>query len=69
MNSEKRQIQTTGGYNPDDGYTFAICFGDGPLMSLEGLTKEDIYQIASCALCMLPEEEYRTLLEPQTDLK
>ena len=64
-----RQIQTTGGYNPDDGYTFAICFGDGPLMSLEGLTKEDIYEIASCALCMLPEEEYRSLLEPQTDLK
>ena len=65
----KQQIQTTGGYNPDDGYTFAICFGDGPLMSLEGLTKEDIYEIASCALCMLPEEEYRSLLEPQTDLK
>jgi len=63
-----RQIQTTGGYNPDDGYTFAMCFGDGPLMSLEGLTKEDIYEIASCALCMLPEEEYRSLLEPQTDL-
>ncbi len=58
-----RQIQTTGGYNPDDGYTFAICFGDGPLMSLEGLTKEDVYQIASCALCMLPDEDYRTLLD------
>lgn len=64
----KRQIQTTGGYNPDDGYTFAICFGDGPLMSLEGLTKEDIYEIASCALCMLPDEDYKTLIEPQTDL-
>jgi hypothetical protein len=69
MNSEKRQIQTCGGYNDDDGYTFCISFGDGPLMSLEGLTKEDIYQIASCALCMLPEEDYRTFFEPQINLK
>lgn len=57
------KIQTFGGYNEDDGYTFSICFGEGPLMSLEGLTKEDIYEIASCALCMLPDEEYRTLIE------
>lgn len=63
-----QQIQTSGGYDPDDGYSFAICFGNGPLMSLEGLTKEDIYEIASCALCMLPDEDYKTLIEPQTDL-
>lgn len=63
MNSEKRQIQTTGGYNPNDGYSFAICFGDGPLMSLDGLTKEDIYEIASCALCMLPDEDYQKLIQ------
>ena len=56
------KIQTCGSYNEDDGYIFSICFGEGPLMSLEGLSKEDIYQIASCALCMLPEEEYRTLI-------
>lgn len=55
------KIQTCGGYNPDDGYSFAIVFGDGPCMSLSNLTKEDIYEIASCALCMLPDEEYRTL--------
>jgi hypothetical protein len=57
-------IQTSGGYNRDDGYSFAICFEDNRLISLEGLTKEDIYQIASCALCMLPDEEYRTLIGP-----
>ena len=32
-------------------------------MTLDGLTKEDIYEIASCALCMLPEEDYDTLLK------
>lgn len=63
-----RQIQTSGGYNPEDGYSFAISFGNGPLMNLEGLTKEDIYEIASCALCMLPDGEYRTLLSSTSDL-
>lgn len=63
-----RQIQTWGGYNKDDGYTFALAFGNGPLMSLEGLTEEDIYEIASCALCLLPESVSRTLQEPQSNL-
>lgn len=60
-----RQIQTCGSFvESDDCYTFSIAFGDGPVMSLDGLTKEDIYEIASCALCMLPEENYRTLISP-----
>ena len=64
----KKQIQTCGSCHPDDGYSFSIAFGDGPCMTLDGLSKEDVYQIASCAMCMLPEEDYRTLLEPQTEL-
>lgn len=63
-----KQIQTCGCCHPDDGYSFSIAFGDGPCMTLDGLSKEDVYQIASCAMCMLPEEYYRTLLEPQTEL-
>lgn len=64
-----RQIQTCGSYlGNDDSYTFSIAFGDGPAMSLDGLTKEDIYEIASCAICMLPEEDYRTLLPTEEDL-
>lgn len=63
-----RQIQTCGGYNETDGYTFSIAFGDGPAMSLEGLTEEDVCQIASCALCMLPESVSRTLQDSSTNL-
>jgi hypothetical protein len=64
-----RQIQTCGSFIENDNhYTFSIAFGDGPAMSLDGLTKEDIYEIASCALCMLPEEDARTLLSQETDL-
>lgn len=64
----ERQIQTCGSSHPDDGYSFSIAFGDGPAMILDGLTKEDIYEIASCLLCMLPEEDCHTLLKPQTEL-
>ncbi len=56
------KIQTSGGYSLDNGYSFSIAFGDGPCMTLENLTKEDIYEIASCATCMLPDEDYRTLI-------
>lgn len=64
-----RQIQTCGSFiETDNHYTFSIAFGDGPAMSLDGLTKEDIYEIASCACCMLPEEDIRTLLPSQVDI-
>jgi hypothetical protein len=52
----KRQIQTCGGYNPDDGYSFTIAFGDGPAMTLDGLTKEDLQEIQSCVECLMLEE-------------
>jgi hypothetical protein len=58
-----KKIQTCGSYvETDDFYTFSIAFGDGPCMSLDGLTKDDIIEIASCALCMLPEEDYHNLI-------
>jgi hypothetical protein len=57
------RIQTCGGYNPTDGYSFSISFGDGPLMTLDGLEEEDIYEIASCVLCLLPEEKYQELIQ------
>lgn len=66
---ETRNIQTFGSYNPEDGYTFSIAFGDGPAMTLDGLTKEDIFEIASCAVALLPDEDYRTLLSPDDMIK
>lgn len=56
-------IQTCGSYNElDDSYTFSIAFGDGPAMSIDGLSKQDIFEIASCSLALLPEEDSRTLI-------
>lgn len=55
-------IQTTGSYSPDDGYSFTVVPDSSPLaLTLSGLTKEDIIEIASCALCLLPEEDAQAL--------
>ena len=60
------KIQTCGSYiETDDCYSFSISFGDGPCMSLDGLTQKDIYEIASCACAMLPEEVFRTLIKSE----
>jgi hypothetical protein len=56
------KIQTAGAYNEHDGYSFIINFDNIRCMTLEGLTKEDIYEIASCALCMLPDDDYKNLI-------
>ncbi len=60
-------IQTCGGFD-GEVYNVTVAF-EKHAITLDGLTKEDIYQIASCAMCMLPDEDYRTLIEPPTDLK
>lgn len=56
-------VQTCGSHSElDNDYTFSIVFGNGPAMTLDGLSKEDIYEIASCACALLPEEDFRTLI-------
>jgi hypothetical protein len=61
-----RTIQTCGGFD-GEVYNITVAF-EKQAITLDGLSKEDIYQIASCAMCMLPEEDYHTLLKPQTEL-
>lgn len=58
----KRQIQTTGSWNEENGYSFCVCFDDNIAMTLDGLTEEDIYSIASCSLALLPEDRHQSLL-------
>lgn len=60
---KQSKIQTCGAYSSENEYSFSIVFGDGPIMTLESLSKEDIYEIASCACALLPEEDYRTLVK------
>jgi hypothetical protein len=51
-----RKIQTCGGYNEDHEYSLSICFNDNYLVTLDGLSKEDMQEIKSCVDCMLVED-------------
>ena len=55
-------IQTCGGFD-GEVYNITVAF-EKHAITLDGLTKEDIYQIASCAMCMLPDEDYQELIKP-----
>lgn len=50
--SEKR-LQATGGYNPDDDYSVSICIGDGPVITLEYMTKEEVIYLRDLFDCLL----------------
>jgi len=50
-------IQTCGSSNPaEDDFSFSMCFGDGPVMTFEGLTRAQIRDLRDCLDCMLWEE-------------
>jgi hypothetical protein len=57
MDSQKniRRIQTSGSYD-DEFYTLNIAFNDYHLVSLDGLSQEDLKEIKSCIDCMLLED-------------
>ncbi len=47
------RLQATSSYCPDYDYSVSICFGDGPVMTLEGLEREEIQYISDMLLCLL----------------
>jgi hypothetical protein len=51
-----RKIQTSGTYD-DEFYTLNIAFNDYHVVTLDGLSKEDMLELQSCVDCMLMEDE------------
>lgn len=49
----ERRLQATGGYNPEDDYSVSICFGDGPVMTLEFMTREEVEYLRDLFDCLL----------------
>ena len=47
------RIQSTAGYSLELGYSVSICFGEGPLVSLEGLEHEEIRHLLDMLICLL----------------
>jgi len=51
-----RIIQTSGTYN-DEFYTLNISFNDYHVVTLDGLSKEDMLELQSCIDCMIMEDD------------
>jgi len=54
VNSERR-IQTSGTYD-EECYTLNIAFNDYHIVTLDGLSKEDMVELKSCIDCMIAED-------------
>ena len=53
--SSERRIQTSGTYD-EEFYTLNISFNDYHVVTLDGLSKEDMLELKSCIDCMIAED-------------
>jgi len=53
--SSERRIQTSGTYD-EEFYTLNIAFNDYHVVTLDGLSKEDMLELKSCIDCMIAED-------------
>lgn len=60
-------IQTCGSHDEmTDEFTFSMCFGDGPALTFEFLTRDQVRNLRDCLDCMLWHEQdsdYESVLD------
>jgi succinate dehydrogenase/fumarate reductase flavoprotein subunit len=60
-------IQTCGSHESmTDEFTFSMCFGDGPALTFEGLTRDQVMNMRDCLDAMLWHEQdsdYESVLD------
>ena len=60
------KIQTSGSYD-GECYTINVAFNDFHVMTLDGLSREDLNELASCVTAMMSEEDFYKLTMENTD--
>jgi len=60
------KIQTSGSYD-GECYTINVAFNDFHVMTLDGLSREDLNELASCVTAMMSEEDFYKLTMEKTD--
>jgi hypothetical protein len=55
MTNKKIKIQTSGSYD-EEFYTLNISFNDYHVVSLDGLSKDDMLELKSCIDCMIADD-------------
>ena len=51
-----KRIQTSGTYD-EEFYTLNIAFNDNHVVTLDGLSEEDMLELKSCIDCMIMEDD------------
>jgi len=52
-----KRIQTSGTYD-GEFYSLNIAFNDNHVVTLDGLSEEDMVELQSCIDCMIMEDDY-----------
>lgn len=54
------RIETSGSYD-GECYTINVAFNDFHVMTLDGLSREDLFELASCVTALMQEEDFEKL--------
>jgi hypothetical protein len=57
---EMNRISTSGSYD-GESYTINVAFNDFHVMTLDGFSREDLFELASCITCMMPQDDLKKL--------
>ena len=49
----ERRLQATGSYSLANDYSVSICIGDGPMITLEFMTREEVEYLRDLFDCLL----------------
>jgi len=60
------RISTSGSYD-GECYTINVAFNDFHIMILDGFSREDLFELASCITCMMPQEDLKKLTMENND--
>jgi hypothetical protein len=63
---EMNKIQTSGAYD-GECYTINVAFNDFHVMTLDGLSREDLFELASCITVLMPQDDFNKLTMENTD--
>ena len=60
------RISTSGSYD-GESYAINVAFNDFHVITLDGLSREDLFELASCVTAMMSEEDFNKLTMENTD--
>jgi hypothetical protein len=61
------RIETSASYD-GECYTINVAFNDFHVMTLDGLSREDLFELASCVTALMPQDDFNKLTVESTNV-